>query len=219
MTGAPPVHADAVSRATPIPASYDIANSAGVVSSYGAAYNYGPASSLSCTSPSSGWHDDGRQRLLEAASDGGVFNYGTVPSAVRWADSLNAPVVGLAGTEDMDAIGRQPLTGCVCVRLARSWVHGASIWRHRWWHRTSGRIGVLEVSADGGVFAFGDADTSAPWAGQKLEAPWSAWPHARRPGYWLVAGDGGVFASVTPDSTAPWEAAAHGADRLRGCDE
>ncbi|MFV1989877.1 MAG: hypothetical protein ACC652_03955 [Acidimicrobiales bacterium] len=58
-----------------------------------------------------------------------------------------------------------------------------------------GTNGYWLVAADGGVFAFGDAEFYGSMGGQPLNAPivgMAATP--QMDGYWLVAADGGVFA-------------------------
>ena len=93
--------------------------------------------------------------------------------------------------------------------------------------------GYWEVAADGGVFAFGDAQFYGSMGSQHLNAPvvgLAATPDGR--GYWLVASDGGVFAfgdaqfygsmgsqhlnapvvgiAGTPDGHGYWEVASDG---------
>jgi hypothetical protein len=59
-----------------------------------------------------------------------------------------------------------------------------------------GATGYWEVSADGGVYAFGSAafDGSLPAAGVAPAAPITAMAAAPGGGYWLLGADGGVFA-------------------------
>ena len=67
--------------------------------------------------------------------------------------------------------------------------------------------GYLLASADGGVFAFGDANFEGSAGSLPLQGPIVAMattPDAK--GYWLGALDGGVSPTATPPSTAPWAA-------------
>lgn len=141
------------------------------------------------------------------AGDGGVFAFGGASlhgSAAGW--HLNAPVVGMAPTEDgqgywlvakdggVFAFGDAPFYGSMAgqhlnapiVGIAPDWATG----------------GYWEVGADGGVFSFhapfygsmGGRGLSAPVVGMAAAQPWSMAPHQPLPtAYWLVARDGGVF--------------------------
>ena len=53
--------------------------------------------------------------------------------------------------------------------------------------------GYWLVAADGGVFAFGDAQFSGSMGGQPLVAHVVSMAPNPGGGYWLVAADGGVF--------------------------
>jgi hypothetical protein len=55
------------------------------------------------------------------------------------------------------------------------------------------------IGADGGVFAFGDAQFRGSMGGQHLNRPVvGIAPSPDNAGYWLVASDGGVFAFSAP---------------------
>jgi len=185
----------------PVPASYDLVQADGVVASFGAAYNYGPAEPPTLAAPVVGLATttDGNG-YWEAAGDGGVFAYGTAPfRGSMGGRPLNEPVVGIAGTEDQDgywltaadggvfAFGDAQFRGSMdATRLNRPVVGMAAT-------RDDG--GYWLVAADGGVFAFGDASYYGSMGGQALNQPivgMAATPDAK--GYWLVAADGGVFA-------------------------
>ena len=67
--------------------------------------------------------------------------------------------------------------------------------------------GYLLASADGGVFAFGDASFEGSAGSLPLQGPIVAMattPDAK--GYWLGALDGGCSPTATRRSTAPWAA-------------
>jgi hypothetical protein len=61
--------------------------------------------------------------------------------------------------------------------------------------RTASGRGYWLLGADGGIFAFGDAQFYGSMGGKPLNAPVVAMaPTATGAGYWLVAEDGGIFA-------------------------
>jgi hypothetical protein len=185
----------------PEPASYDLATSTGVVSSFGGAYNYGPTSPLALNKPIAGLAatTDGNG-YWEASSDGGVFAYGTAPFlGSMGGQSLAAPVVGIAGTEDMDgyweaaadggvfAYGTAPFLGSMGGRPLTAPVDSLAA--------DPIGSGYWLAAADGGVFTFGDAGYFGSMGGQTIAAPVVgivATPDGQ--GYWLVAKDGGIFA-------------------------
>jgi hypothetical protein len=185
----------------PVPASYDVANAAGQVSSFGAAYNYGPSSPLTLNRPVVGLATttDGNG-YWEAAADGGVFSFGTAPFRGSMAGQpLVAPVVGIAATEDQGgyweaaadggvfAFGTASFQGSMGGRAINAPVVGIV--------KAPTGAGYWEVGADGGVYAFGGAGYFGSMGGKTLNAPivgMAATPDAQ--GYWLVAKDGGIFA-------------------------
>ena len=83
----------------PVPAGYDLVSADGVVTSFGAAYNYGPAAPPTLAAPVVGLATttDGNG-YWEAAGDGGVFAYGTAPfrgsSGVHLATTRASQAVG-----------------------------------------------------------------------------------------------------------------------------
>ena len=186
---------------TPEPASYDTVSTNGVVSSFGAAYNYGPTSPQVLNQPVVGLATttDGNG-YWEAAADGGVFTYGTAPfRGSMGGHNLNAPIVGIAGTEDMSgyweaasdggvfAFGSAQFDGSMAGQRLSEPIVGMAA--------SPTGSGYWEVGADGGVFAFGGAPYFGSMGSQHLNAPivgMTATPDGL--GYWLVAKDGGVFA-------------------------
>ena len=94
-------------------------------------------------------------------------------------------------------------TGCLRRRgvLLRSTPGSTDPWAATtstspWWDgRHARRPGYWLVASDGGVFAFGDAGSTARWGRPHLNAPMVGMaPTPDGKGYWLVAADGGVFA-------------------------
>ncbi len=138
------------------------------------------------------------QGYWTAASDGGVFSYGTARFfGSEGGRHLNAPIVGMAATPDAGGYwlvasdggvfsfgdagffgsrGGQPLNAAV-VGMAPT---------------PSGR-GYWLVAADGGIFAYGDAGFFGSTGGQRLVAPIVGMAATSAGGYRLVAADGGVF--------------------------
>ena len=185
----------------PVPASYDMATATGEVSSFGAAYNYGPTSPLSLNKPVVGLATttDGNG-YWEAAADGGVFTFGTAPFQGSMAGQrLNAPVVGIAGTEDQDGyweaaadggvfgFGSAPFLGSMGGQHLNQPIVGMAA--------TPDGQGYWLVAADGGVFTFGDAAFYGSMGGHPLTAPVvSIGVPSDGGGYWEFAADGGVFA-------------------------
>jgi len=113
------------------------------------------------------------------ASDGGVFAFGDAQfEGSTGGQPLNAPIVGMASTSHV-AIGEP-------VQPAAS--------------------GYYLVGADGGVFAFGNAQFDGSMGGHPLNAPIVGMASTSYPasflyaimpgatGYYLVGADGGIFA-------------------------
>ncbi len=184
----------------PVPASYDTVNASGQTSSFGAAYNYGPASPLTLNRPvvAIAPTTDGNG-YWEAAADGGVFTFGTAPFLGSTAGQhLNAPVVGIAGTENQGGYWEAAADGGVFA-FGNAGFFGSLGGRHLnqpivGIAATPDGQGYWLVAADGGVFSFGDAGFSGSMGGQHLNRPVvgiAATPDGQ--GYWLVAADGGVF--------------------------
>jgi len=134
------------------------------------------------------------------ASDGGIFNYGTLPfCGSMGGQPLNSPVVGLAATPDgggywevasdggIFAFGDASFYGSMGGKPLVQPIVGIS--------STPDGRGYWEVASDGGIFAFGDASFFGSMGGKPLNRPIVA--IATTPdgnGYWEVATDGGIFA-------------------------
>jgi uncharacterized delta-60 repeat protein len=139
----------------------------------------------------------------EAASDGGVFSFGSARFfGSMGGKPLNAPIVGIAAAPDgqgywlvasdggvfafgsarfFGSMGGKPLNAAVLGIAAAP--DGQGYWL---------------VAADGGVFSFGSAHFFGSTGGRALNAPvmnMTAAPDGH--GYWLAARDGGVFAYGT----------------------
>ena len=185
----------------PVPASYDVTNSAGEVSSFGAAYNYGPSAPLVLNKPivALATTTDGNG-YWEDAADGGVFTFGTAPFKGSMAGhTLNAPVVGMAGTADQNgywlvaadggvfSFGDAGFFGSMGARPLNKPIVGMA--------STPDGQGYWLVAADGGIFSFGDAGFFGSMGGTPLKAPVVAMgTPSDGGGYWEFAADGGVFA-------------------------
>ncbi len=138
--------------------------------------------------------------LLLAASDGGVFAYGSAAFFGSEAGAQDAaPIVGISTSPDVEGYWLVGANGGVHPFGAA--VYYGDMSRTRLNQPVVGMSatpdggGYWLVAADGGVFAFGDAPFLGSMAGHHLNAPVvgiSATPDGG--GYWLVAADGGVFA-------------------------
>ena len=186
--------------ANPAGGGYWIVDSAGDVTTHGAATNYGSTIGQLLNAPvvQIVATPDGKGYWLVAA-DGGVFSFGDAgffgsAGTVR----LNAPVVGMERTHTGNgywlvaadggvfAFGDATFSGSMGGRRLNGPVVGIGA------DSTTG--GYWLVGADGGVFAFG-----APFYGSTgdvaLNEPVvSMAAMADGGGYWLAAADGGVFA-------------------------
>ena len=135
-----------------------------------------------------------------AASDGGVFAYGSTPFVGSAGNLvLNQPVVGTAPTADNSGYWLAASDGGVFnygdanfygsagnLTLNKPVVGIAA---------TPDNFGYWLVASDGGVFSYGDALFHGSTGGMTLNKPIVA--IASTPdggGYWLIASDGGVFA-------------------------
>ena len=142
----------------------------------------------------------GEQGYAMAASDGGVFTFGTVPflgslGALR----LNQPIVAIEHTPSgrgywlvgadggVFAFGDARFFGSTGgIHLARPIVGMRT---------TSTGNGYWLVASDGGVFAFGDARFFGSTGAIRLAGPVVGMERsATGNGYWLVGSDGGIFA-------------------------
>jgi hypothetical protein len=172
------------------------------------------------------------------ASDGGIFDYGTMPfCGSMGGQPLVRPVVGIASTPDgggywevasdggIFAFGDAAFHGSMGgIPLVKPVVGIAT---------TPNGGGYWEVASDGGIFAFGDASFYGSMGGHPLAKPIVG--IATTPGgggYWEVASDGGIFAfgdavfhgsmggipltkpvvgiAATPDGGGYWEVASDG---------
>jgi hypothetical protein len=185
----------------PVVASYDLAGANGLVSSFGAAYNYGPSTPPTLAGPIKGLATttDGNG-YWQASGDGGVFAYGSAPFRGSMAGrALARPVVGIAGMADQGgywlvasdggvfAFGDASFDGSMGGKALNAPIVGIA--------STVDGGGYWLVASDGGVFSFGDASFDGSMGGKALNAPVvGIAPTNDGEGYWLVASDGGVFA-------------------------
>ncbi len=133
----------------------------------------------------------------EAASDGGIFAYGSTFQGSMGGRPLNQPIVAIASDQVtggywevaadgglfafnapfFGSMGGQPLNQPIVGMVATP--DGGGYW---------------EVAADGGLFAFGDAHFFGSMGGQPLNAAVvGIAATASGKGYWEVASDGGLF--------------------------
>ena len=132
-------------------------------------------------------------------SDGGVFSYGNAGfHGSMGGQHLNAPVVGIAGTQDGGGYWEVASDGGI-FNFGDAAFHGSMGGQHLnapivGIAATPDGGGYWEVASDGGVFAFGDARFYGSMGGQHLNAPivGIASTHDGL-GYWEVASDGGIF--------------------------
>jgi hypothetical protein len=134
-----------------------------------------------------------------AATDGGIFNYGTAPFAgSHGSSSLNSPIVGVAATPDGKGYwlvasdggifnyGDAPFEGSHGGSPLNQPIVGMAA--------TPDGKGYWLVASDGGIFTYGDAGFFGSHGGSPLNQPivgMAATPDGQ--GYWLVASDGGIF--------------------------
>ncbi len=142
------------------------------------------------------------QGYLLAASDGGVFAYGTASfHGSMGGQHLNDPIVGMAPTPDGNgywlvasdggvfAFGDAAFYGSMGGHHLNAPVVGMA--------PTPDGNGYWLVASDGGVFAFGDASFTGSMGGKLLNAPVVGMAAGASSGYWLVASDGGIFSFGT----------------------
>jgi len=154
-----------------------------------------PNLQVPCNAPVGALHG-----YFEAASDGGVFNFGNLPFCGSTGSiTLNMPVVGIAATHDgggywmvasdggifafgdaqfYGSMGGLPLNRPIVAMTA-----------------TGDGGGYYLVASDGGIFAFGDAQFYGSTGNITLNRPIvgiALTPDGK--GYWMVASDGGIFA-------------------------
>jgi CSLREA domain-containing protein len=135
-----------------------------------------------------------------AASDGGVFTFGTAPFfGSMGGKKLNAPIVGIAATPTgqgyweaaadggVFSFGNATFFGSMGGKTLDAPIVGIAA--------TLTGQGYWEAAADGGVFAFGKAQFWGSMGGQHLNAPIvGITTDPASGGYWLIASDGGIFA-------------------------
>ena len=135
-----------------------------------------------------------------AASDGGIFSYGTATflgSTGRM--TLNKPIVGLAATPSgkgywlvasdggIFAFGDAGFYGSTGGMSLNRPIVGMTA--------TPSGKGYWLVASDGGIFAFGDAGFYGSTGAVRLNKPIVGMTATRSGrGYWIVASDGGIFA-------------------------
>lgn len=199
---------------------YWLVTKAGGVFSFGAVQFFGSAADVRLVAPVVGMavSPDGRGYWL-AAADGGVFTYGDA----RFFGSASAlhpavPVVGVTATPDGGGYWMVGEHGAV-FSFGDAHFYGAPCWAGGGGRAVSegpggcGPAGMPElvapvvgmastpdgqgywlVTADGGVFSFGDAHFFGSMAGKRLNAPVVGMaPTPDGSGYWLAAADAGVF--------------------------
>jgi hypothetical protein len=134
------------------------------------------------------------------ASDGGIFSLGGAGFyGSMGGHPLNAPVVGMAGTNNSQGYWLDASDGGIFA-FGNAGFYG-SMGGHPLNQPMVGMAptpnggGYWEVASDGGIFAFGDAGFYGSMGGHPLNQPivgMTPTPNGR--GYWLVAADGGIFA-------------------------
>ncbi|MDA8117453.1 MAG: hypothetical protein M0000_08815 [Actinomycetota bacterium] len=134
-----------------------------------------------------------------AASDGGVFNFGTSPyMGSMGGTKLNQPVVGMANSNSGNGYWMVAKDGGVFTFGDASFFGSTGAMKLN--QPIVGMAGTHDgqgywlVASDGGVFSFGDATFFGSTGAMKLNQPivgMAVTPSGN--GYWLVAKDGGIF--------------------------
>ena len=138
-----------------------------------------------------------------AASDGGVFAYGTAGfHGSLGAVHLNAPVVGIAPTPTGQGYWLVASDGGV-FSFGDATFHGSLGAVHlnapiSGMAATPDGLGYFLTASDGGVFAFGTAHFAGSLGSVLLNAPIVGMAAGLHGGYWLVGSDGSVFAFGVP---------------------
>jgi len=138
------------------------------------------------------------QSYVMAASDGGVFNFGTAGFfGSMGAVHLNSPVVGIARTPDRRGYWEVASDGGVF-----NFGDAGFLGSMGGTHLNAPIVGIAaapdgkgywEVASDGGIFAFGSAAFYGSMGGTHLNKPIVGIASSSDGGYWEVASDGGVF--------------------------
>ena len=144
------------------------------------------------------------QGYWEVGSDGGIFSFGTAHFyGSTGGMHLNAPIVGIASTQDGAGYWLVAKDGGVFA-YGDAHFYGST----GGMHLNAPIVGIAStqdgggywlVAKDGGVFAFGDARFYGSMGGGSLNKPIVG--IASNPstgGYWEVASDGGIFAFGAP---------------------
>jgi hypothetical protein len=142
---------------------------------------------------------DNGSGLLLAASDGGVFTYGSATFFGSLAGIRHAPIVGISATPQSDGYWLVGANGAVSAfGAAVSYGDLSKVPLNRpvvGITATPDGRGYWLTASDGGVFAFGDATFFGSMAAHRLNAPVVGIAATKDGGgYWLAAADGGVFA-------------------------
>ena len=144
------------------------------------------------------------QGYWEVGSDGGIFSFGTAHfHGSTGGMHLNAPIVGIASTQDGEGYWLVAKDGGVFA-FGDAHFYGST----GGMHLNAPIVGIAStqdgegywlVARDGGVFAFGDAHFYGSMGGASLNRPIVGIASSPSTGgYWEVASDGGIFAFDAP---------------------
>jgi hypothetical protein len=144
------------------------------------------------------------QGYWEVGSDGGIFSFGTAHFfGSTGGMHLNAPIVGIASTQDGGGYWLVAKDGGVFA-FGDAHFYGST----GGMHLNAPIVGIAStqdgggywlVAKDGGVFAFGDAHFYGSMGGGLLNKPIvGIASNSSTGGYWEVASDGGIFAFGAP---------------------
>jgi hypothetical protein len=146
-----------------------------------------------CSAPASPFGYD------TVATDGGVFNYGSMPfCGSEGGRPLNKPVVGMAATHDGGGYWLVASDGGIfSYGDANFYGSAGSLHLNRpivGMAATPDGGGYWLVASDGGIFSYGDAKFFGSTGSIHLNQPIVGMAPTRDGGgYWLVASDGGIF--------------------------
>jgi hypothetical protein len=186
--------------ATPSGNGYWLVDSAGDVTTHGAAVNYGSMGGHALNAPMA--HivatPDGKG-YWTVAGDGGIFSFGDATFyGSMGGKPLNAPVVNMAPTTDGRGYWLVASDGGV-FSFGDAIFHGSMGGQHlnqpvQGMASTATGGGYWLVASDGGIFSFGDARFYGSMGGNHLNQPVVGMAATTTGGgYWLVASDGGIF--------------------------